>query len=88
LGSEVNCHTYISDSSADFGAGRIAAKSGREFEAETDALTDLCQTQVNYWHSESPMTDDQISVVKKIAKITILQRHRGSIAFVNLLKKG
>jgi hypothetical protein len=63
-------------------------KSGDRFQEETDALTDLCQKQVNYWHSESPLTNEQVSAVMKIAKLAILHRRRGSVDFVRILEKG
>jgi hypothetical protein len=74
-------------------AGRGSAKSKKEFEADTERLTSLCQKQVNYWytvsvHFKRPYSDDAIESIKKIAKITLLQRNTKAGNFVEALNRG
>jgi hypothetical protein len=66
----------------------VAFKSQKQWEADTDALTSLCQKQVNLWNSQNPLSKDEIESVKKIAKFAILHRSKGNLAFVNVLSKG
>ena len=69
-------------------AGRAASKTGAPFEADTNRLTDLCQKQVNYWHNRNPLGIDQVNAVKKIAKLSILNRHNSLLSVVSTLKNG
>ena len=57
-------------------------------EAETKAITELCQKQVNYWHSVRTLNKNEIAYVKKIAKLAILNRSKGTLMYVNVLDKG
>ena len=61
---------------------------GKKRDDDTEALINLCQKQVNYWHKIYPLTDDEISGVKKIAKLAILYRQLGSLGFLEILRKG
>ena len=80
-------HSHYS-SERDFPLTPSARKPGKEFDEYTQKLTDVCQKQVNHWHKVNPLTDEQISGVKQIAKLAILHRSKGSLGFVNILHEG
>ena len=90
MGEEVFSYPPNSHFSADRGLTLTPGvlTTGSEFDEDSTALTDLCQKQVNYWHNVNPLTDEQISGVKKIAKLAILHRNKGSLGFVYILHKG
>jgi hypothetical protein len=77
-------HSHYS-SERDFPLTPGARQPGKEFDEHTQKLTDLCQKQVNYWHKVDPLTDEQISGIKQIAKLAILHRSKSSLSFVNIL---
>jgi hypothetical protein len=60
----------------------------KEWEADTESLTSLCQKQVNFWNSQKPLSKEEIDSIKKIAKLAILHRSKGNMTFVNILHKG
>ena len=62
--------------------------NGKKRDDDTEALTNLCQKQINYWHKIYPLTDEQISGVKQIAKLAILYRNIRSSSFLEILQKG
>ena len=64
------------------------AKSEKEFQNETQELTTLFEQQVNHWHRQKPLSEDQIAAVQKITKLALLNRNMSSLAFVNVLDKG
>jgi len=61
---------------------------GKKRDDDTKALTNLCQKQVNYWHNIYPLTDEQISGLKQIARLAILYRNVRSSSFLEILQKG
>ena len=61
---------------------------GTKRDDDTEALTNLCQKQVNYWHKVCPLTDEQISGIKQIARLAILYRNVRSSIFLEILQKG
>ena len=42
----------------------------------------------NFWHDLSALTDQEIAGVKKIGKLSILSRNKGSVDFINTLDEG
>jgi hypothetical protein len=57
--------------------------------ATTKRLTMLCQSQVNFSHHLSALTDDpEIEGVKKIGKLLTLSRNNNNIQLTNSLDKG
>jgi hypothetical protein len=71
-----------------FSAGLVPTKDQKTFDADTEGLTNLCQKQVNHWHSKNPLSEDQVSSIKKIAKLAILTRSKANTAFVDALERG
>lgn len=71
-----------------FSAGLVPTKDQKTFDADTEGLTILCQKQVNHWHSKNPLSEEQISSIKKIAKLAILTRSKANTAFVDALEHG
>jgi hypothetical protein len=69
-------------------AGVLPVKPQRDMEIDTKAITDLCQKQVNHWHSENKLSNNEIAAVKQIAKSAIINRCKGNLSFVNALHKG
>jgi hypothetical protein len=63
-------------------------KAGKEFDQDSKVLTELCQTQVNYWHRVNPLTNEQIEGVKQIAKLAIVHRNQSSHGFFHILVRG
>jgi len=69
-------------------AGTLERLPETEMKEATEALTDLCQKQVNHWNLKNPMTPEQIQSIKKIAKISILTRSQRPLTFVVALQQG
>ena len=63
-------------------------KSEKEFQNETQELTTLFEQQVNHWHRQKPLSEDQIAAVQKITKLALLNRNMSGLTFVNVLDKG
>jgi hypothetical protein len=84
VGQQVLPFTRRSNSSSDAGW----KPSQAHFPTETEALTQLCQTQINYWHSKSPLSKEQISQIMKYAKRTIMTRKRDSLDFIRDMNHG
>jgi hypothetical protein len=73
---------------ADNSAGQAVVKDNEAFSADTDELASLCQKQVNFWHNRKVLSEDQISSINKLAKLSILNRNKGLVSVVSILAKG